>query len=126
MKIFGKKEPKKQEEVLGIDWYALKDIEQIKEIEQESTTQLIGIFKHSTRCGISSEIFRRFNKSFSKEVKMYYLDILSYREVSNQVSCTFNVVHQSPQLLLIKNKEVVQHASHYDILQVIPIQKLNV
>ena len=43
---------------------------------------------------------------------LYYLDLLSYREVSNETGYKFQVMHQSPQLLVIKNGVVVAHASH--------------
>jgi bacillithiol system protein YtxJ len=43
---------------------------------------------------------------------LYYLDLLNYREVSNETGYKFQVMHQSPQLLVIKNGVVVTHASH--------------
>lgn len=103
-----------------IDWNVLQSVEQIKEIKEQSENNLIGIFKHSTRCGISSSVLNRFNKMYPEDavIKMYYLDILSYREVSDELSYTFQVIHQSPQLLLIKKQELILHASHYNILDV--------
>lgn len=103
-----------------IDWNALTTVEQIEVVKQESDSQTLGIFKHSIRCGISSRILKRFSKSFPSQVniKMYYLDLIAYREVSNKVSQEFQVVHQSPQLLIIKNRKTIENASHYDILNI--------
>ena len=49
---------------------------------------------------------------------MYYLDLLNYRDISNEIGYEFQVMHQSPQFLLIHNKVAVLHASHYDITQI--------
>jgi bacillithiol system protein YtxJ len=43
---------------------------------------------------------------------LHYLDLLNYRDVSNEVGYKFQVMHQSPQLLVLRNGVVVAHASH--------------
>ena len=53
-----------------------------------------------------------------KNIKVYYLDLLSYRDISDEVGYTFQVMHQSPQLLVVKNEHAVANASHYDIAQI--------
>ena len=63
-------------------------------------------------------MIRQFEKKFDENMqnaKVYYLDLLSYRTISNEVGYTFQVLHQSPQLLVIKNETAVGKASHYDI-----------
>ncbi|AZJ35774.1 bacillithiol system redox-active protein YtxJ [Tenacibaculum singaporense] len=119
--IFGRKDKNKEGEESFINWTPLTSIEQIKEIKELSNKQPIAIFKHSTRCGISSMVIKRFVNSFDEELKdfkVYYLDLLSYRDVSNEIGYTFQVLHQSPQLLVVKNGEVISHASHYDIARI--------
>lgn len=84
----------------------------------ESKNQPIVIFKHSTRCSISKRVLANFEKEWNYPQNLanfYYLDLLSYRDVSNAIAERLGVVHQSPQLLLIDNSEVVLHASHADI-----------
>ena len=49
------------------------------------------------------------------EADLYYLDIINYRNVSNAVSNKFQVRHESPQVLVIKNGVVVNQASHGEI-----------
>ena len=95
----------------------LTDINQIDEIEELSRTAVRGvlIFKHSTRCAISSMALNRFTRGWDlgeEQLPVYYLDLIRYRHVSDQVSERFGVVHQSPQVLLIKNGICVYHASH--------------
>lgn len=117
--IFGKME--KEQEQSNVNWIPLTSLEQIEQIKEQSKSETIFIFKHSTRCGISSGVLRRFEKMFDesmKNVKVYYLDLLSYRNVSNEIGYSFQVLHQSPQLLVIRNETSVAHASHYDITNV--------
>ncbi|MCG7502358.1 bacillithiol system redox-active protein YtxJ [Tenacibaculum sp. Mcav3-52] len=119
--IFGRKDKNKEGKESFINWTPLTSVEQIKEIKELSNKQPIAIFKHSTRCGISSMVIKRFVNSFDEELKdfkVYYLDLLSYRDVSNEIGYTFQVLHQSPQLLVVKNGEVISHASHYDIARI--------
>lgn len=110
-KLFGSSEPK-EEKILP--WIALNDIEQLSEIEEQSKTKTQLIFKHSTRCGISRMVMNQFVAAYDLDLNadLYYLDLLSYRDVSNETGYKFQVMHESPQLLMIKNGVVVAHASH--------------
>ena len=113
-KLFGSSEPK-EEKVLP--WIALNSIEQLSGIEERSKTKTQLIFKHSTRCGISRMVMNQFVEQYDLDLNadLYYLDLLSYRDVSNEVGYKFQVMHESPQLLVIKNGVVVAHASHSTI-----------
>ncbi|MEP2935108.1 MAG: bacillithiol system redox-active protein YtxJ [Gilvibacter sp.] len=106
------------EDTPQIPWKSLTSIAQLEDIIEESKTKTVAIFKHSTRCGISSMTLRRFEGDYDTDitnVAPYYLDLLQFRDVSNEISARFGVMHQSPQLLVIKNGETIHHASHYDI-----------
>lgn len=114
--VFGSS--KKEDKSVNINWIPLISLEQLSEIKQQSKTESVLIFKHSTRCGISSMVIKQFEKLFSVEhqnLKVYYLDLLNYRNLSDEVGYTFQVMHQSPQLLVIKNEVSVYNASHYEI-----------
>ena len=118
-KIFKKNDPEAQEAF--INWLHLINIDQIKQIRSLSKSETVFIFKHSTRCGISKMVIKRFENMFNESmsnVKVYYLDLLNYRDVSDKVGVTFNVIHQSPQLLIIKNEVSVFNASHQDITSI--------
>ncbi|NJB69580.1 bacillithiol system protein YtxJ [Saonia flava] len=113
--LFGKKNPDVQKEKKEIKWIPLVSINQLEEIADKSNTKLQIIFKHSTTCGISRMVFKLFTNSFEvpdNNVDAYYLDLHQYQEVSNETGYKFQVIHQSPQLLVIKNGVVVAHASH--------------
>ena len=103
---------KKEEKVLP--WIPLNDLQQLQFITEKSKRKTQVIFKHSTRCGISKMVMNQFLSAYNLDlnIDLYYLDLLSYREVSNEVGYTFQVMHQSPQILVIKNGITVAHASH--------------
>lgn len=112
-KIFGGSGEAKEEKVLP--WIPLNALPQLDLIKEKSSTKTQIIFKHSTRCGISRMVMSQFVDAYNfteKEVDLYYLDLLNFREVSNEVGYKFQVIHQSPQILIIKNGVVVAHESH--------------
>lgn len=103
-------------------WKPLTSEPQLDEIVELSKTKTVLLFKHSTRCGISRMVLNRFEESFAdnqEAVVFYYLDLLNFREVSNEVAARFQVLHQSPQLLVIKNGACVSQGSHYEILEMV-------
>jgi bacillithiol system protein YtxJ len=51
----------------------------------------------------------------SDEFGAYFLDLLNHRDISNAIAERFNIVHQSPQVVIIKDGKVVAHASHEGI-----------
>jgi bacillithiol system protein YtxJ len=110
-KLFGSSEPK-EEKVLP--WIPLTTVDQLDTIAEKSKGKTQLIFKHSTRCGISRMVMNQFVSAYDIDANadLYYLDLLSYRDVSNETGYKFQVMHQSPQLLVIKNGVVVAHASH--------------
>ena len=115
-KIFSGSSEPKEEKLLP--WIALSKVEQLQEIEKKSKTKTQVIFKHSTRCGISRMVMKQFVDAYNlseTDVDFYYLDLLNYRDVSNETGYKFQVIHESPQLLIIKNEVVVAQASHGSI-----------
>jgi bacillithiol system protein YtxJ len=110
-KLFGSSEPK-EEKIMP--WLPLSTIDQLETIADQSKTKTQLIFKHSTRCGISRMVMNQFVSAYDVDVNadLHYLDLLNYRDVSNEVGYKFQVMHQSPQLLVLRNGVVVAHASH--------------
>ena len=99
-------------------WSNLTEESQIAEIIDLSNSIPIYIFKHSTTCGISAQAKENVEISFKNTDKpflLYYLDLLKYRSISNEVASKFNVHHQSPQLILVHNGEVAFTTSHHKI-----------
>lgn len=99
-----------------MNWIPLDQENQISEIK--ANTGYSVIFKHSTRCSISMMAKKRVDMDLSdlpEGVKSYFLDLINHRNLSSQVAEVFQIHHESPQLLLIKDGECVLHQSHGDI-----------
>ncbi len=97
-------------------WTHLTTTDQLQAIKNAAGYSLI--FKHSTRCSISLMAKRKFELDWNdlpEDSTVYFLDLLNYREISNGVAELFQVHHESPQLLLIRNGECILDQSHSDI-----------
>ncbi len=100
-----------------MNWLPLTSIEQLEQIKQASNNKPQLIFKHSATCSISKMAFSRFERAEAPEtIDFYYLDLLNYRNVSNAIAEFFQVHHESPQVILIKNGACVYDESHYGIM----------
>ena len=100
-----------------VDWHILSDLGQLDEIVHLSHDNPVVIFKHSTRCSVSRMALKQFENEFDFQDKVtpYFLDLIAFREVSNEIANRFDVVHQSPQIILIKEGKPIYDASHSDI-----------
>ena len=97
-------------------WIHLTDEEQLKQIISKSQIRPQVIFKHSTRCSISAVALQRLQKvAQPTDIDFYYLDLINYRSLSNRIAEVFKVVHESPQVLLIRDGECVYEESHMGI-----------
>jgi len=99
-----------------MNWIPLTTEDQLSRIIEKSATVPQVIFKHSTRCGTSSVVLSRLERSNTPEnIDFNFLDLVSYRNISRKVSEDFKVSHESPQVLLIKNGECIYDESHLGI-----------
>ncbi|MDX1602244.1 MAG: bacillithiol system redox-active protein YtxJ [Salinimicrobium sediminis] len=118
-KVFKSERDIVKKEIEEVPWHALTESKQLEEIEEESEKMPVVIFKHSTRCGISRMVLNNFERSYDlpkdKKVKLYMLDLIANRNISNEVAERFKVRHESPQMIILKDRQVVHHASHQGI-----------
>jgi len=98
-------------------WNEITSMNQLDNLTEDSSEKPVIVFKHSTRCSISRMALRQFEQTFDLQHKFtpYYLDLLENREISNEISSRFKVVHQSPQLIVIKEGKAIYNASHENI-----------
>lgn len=99
-----------------MNWIPLNYDTQLAEIKANSGYSIV--FKHSTRCSISTMAKKKFELDWDDlptNTQLYFLDLLNFRTLSANIAEFFAVHHQSPQLLLIKNGECVLDQSHGDI-----------
>ena len=103
-----------------MQWNKLETEKGIEDIKRKSETKEIVIFKHSTSCGISGFVLKQFEKDIESSayshIEFYLLDLLKWRAISNKISDDFNIRHESPQVLKIKNGIAVYNKSHSNIL----------
>lgn len=102
-----------------MNWNELTSIDQLSELDKLSTTKPVLILKHSTSCSISNTALGRIERTWKDQdeefVTPYYLDLLAHRNVSNEIAHHYNIQHQSPQVLLIKQGKCVYNQSHMGI-----------
>jgi bacillithiol system protein YtxJ len=99
-----------------MNWINLTAENQLQTLIAQSDTSPQIIFKHSTRCSVSSVALQRLKGSKDNAViDIYYLDLLQYRSLSDKVAEIFKEHHESPQVLIIKNGECVYSESHLGI-----------
>ena len=100
-------------------WNILDNTQTLAHIIAISNEKPVLIFKHSTRCSISEtalgRLERNWNDSHDEKITPYYLDLIAHRDVSNAIASTFEVEHQSPQVLVIKNGKSIFDTSHLAI-----------
>jgi bacillithiol system protein YtxJ len=101
-----------------INWKILETEAQLTEFFELSMSKPIAIFKHSTRCSLSSMVKSRLERGWDikdNDIEMYYLDLLAHRNISNKIASIYNVEHQSPQLIVLNQGKVLYHKSHGEI-----------
>lgn len=99
----------------NVKWNDLTQLKQLDDVVAESAETPVIIFKHSTRCPVSRMALKNFENEYAidaDKAKPYFLDLITYRDVSNEIAARFNVVHQSPQVLVIKDGKSVYDESH--------------
>ena len=114
-KIFGSSEEEKSSPEF---WKYIESEEDLNRAIAVSTEKKVAIFKHSTRCFISKTVLKNFEKEVEnsdKNMDYYFLDLLAHRDLSNKIADDLGVTHQSPQLIVLENGVVVNHASHQSI-----------
>jgi bacillithiol system protein YtxJ len=99
-----------------MEWIKLTSEEGINQLIEKSKERPQVIFKHSTRCSISSVALQRMERAKQPaDLDFYYLDLLANRNLSNKVEQIFDVAHESPQVLVIKDGKCVYDESHMGI-----------
>ena len=99
-------------------WKILTETEQLKQIVSDSHQRPQVLFKHSTRCSISTMALNRlknFSEEFFNNADFYYLDLIAYRNISNAIAEELHVFHESPQVILLKDGVAIYDASHMEI-----------
>ena len=118
-KIFGGNNEESTKTNSGeLEWFNLGSIDDLNAALEFSKEQPILLFKHSTRCSISSSAMDRFKRNWNGSevnVRAFYLDLLNHKDVSAEIAERLNVEHQSPQMIIVKDGIAVFSATHMNI-----------
>jgi len=100
------------------NWKEFKSEEELDLIIKKSNTRSQIIFKDSVSCGISAHAKHKLvtgNDKLIAKADFNYLDLLSYRSISNLIATKLDVQHQSPQIIVLKNEVPVYIVTHHTI-----------
>ena len=116
--VFGSKEEKSDKERQPINWIELTSSQELDTLIEESYDKPQLLFKHSMSCGVSGMTKRRFEVEagqYADQYAFHLLVIQKNRDISNQAAVKFQVRHESPQVLIVREGVVTSHASHWQI-----------
>lgn len=109
-----------------MNWITLETQQQLDDIYTHPDCSII--FKHSTRCAISLMAKKRIEQDWDalpENTPLYFLDLLKFRDLSNHIAACYQIHHESPQLLIIKNGDCIFEASHGEISVDEAVDQLN-
>ncbi len=89
----------------------------VAELDQIIDSGTLVLFKHSTACWISTMAWRHIRR-FSKkvpDVPIYVVNVITQRDLSEDISERFGIRHESPQAIVLREGESVWHASHLKV-----------
>ncbi len=104
--------------IFSFPWKEISSVEEFNEMLNAPSEKAKLFFKHSTRCSISSMALKGFEREWNfsnDDFELFFVDLIAHRDVSNAISEISHVVHQSPQVVVWRNGEVVYDASHHHI-----------
>jgi bacillithiol system protein YtxJ len=110
-----------------LDWIEINSMDELDQAIEKSPEKPAVFFKHSTRCSISSMALNRFENDWKEDADgiLYFIDLIKNRDISNMLSEKADVYHQSPQVIVLKDKKAIYDASHSAISATEIIEKLN-
>ncbi|MFT4752484.1 MAG: bacillithiol system protein YtxJ [Salibacteraceae bacterium] len=100
-----------------MNWRKLTSVSEFEDLMMQSSIDgsAFILFKHSTRCMVSTMALRSFESEFRSDIPTYMVDLIQDRDLSNFIAKTTQVEHQSPQVISIKAGVSVYNESHYQI-----------
>ena len=87
-------------------------IDDLNEIFAASANEPVVLFKHSSTCGISADLYDQMQRV---DGDIYLIVVQDARDVSDAIADRTGIRHQSPQAFVIRDGKAVYHGSHYGI-----------
>ncbi len=100
------------------NWQPILTEQDVLDIIEKSTQKPQILFKDSVTCGISAFAKERLmndNEILATIADFNYLDLLAHRDISAFIAKELDVIHQSPQIIVVMDKKVIFRDSHHSI-----------
>ena len=107
---------RRKQQGLSAHWHILNETAQVQAILDASRERPQLVFKHSTRCSISSMAWHRIlaqEEALANTYDLHYLDLIAYRPVTDAITQASGIPHASPQVLVFHKEKLVFDASHH-------------
>jgi bacillithiol system protein YtxJ len=95
----------------------LRQLRDTRILEEVLTAPVAVLYKHSTRCGVSSGSLiemRQFAERHS-DVPVYIIDVVADRNIARRCADATGVRHESPQVILLVAGHAVWDTSHFSV-----------
>jgi bacillithiol system protein YtxJ len=101
-----------------LKWGDIKESSKLHDLDEASHNKIQLIYKHSTRCATSYFALKNL-QSMPKEslefTNIYIVDVISQRAISRHISQHYKVKHESPQVILVKDGQVLWNGAHGEV-----------
>lgn len=99
--------------------HEIQTADDVEALLAESSTRPVLIMKHSYSCGTSAqaldELLDHVDARDAGDVRFAVVTVQTHRDASNAISATLGVRHETPQILLIRHRQLLWHASHFRV-----------
>ena len=97
---------------MGNQFSRITEVTEVENLIDRSKRQAVVIFKHSLTCPISASAFEKM-KSYDGYVDLVEVQLAG--ALSREIAQRFGVRHESPQVIVVRNGQVLWDASHFKI-----------
>ena len=97
---------------MGNNFSQISDMEALESLIERSQQQPVVIFKHSLTCPISASAFQQMT-GYPGDVAL--VEVQRARSLSNEIEKRLGIRHESPQVIVLSNGQVVWDASHFKV-----------
>jgi len=99
-------------------WNEISGGEDLGTIFRNSEEKPQLIYKHSHRCSVcfmAKQELEDISDSISDIADLYMINVIHQRNLSNTIASELNIRHESPQVIILKDREILWKGSHWDV-----------
>lgn len=88
-----------------------RETSHLSEILEESEKQPVIVFKYSNQCGSSQRLYNKLKDVDTKNL-IYLVTVQKQKNLSASIEELYGIKHESPQILIMKNRKILYSANH--------------